>query len=62
MRRGVEIEFVIDRVLKGLRGFGEMTDQKLELELNEAGTRSATPGSVDDLWGFSMKLRIKREE
>ncbi|KAK9099155.1 hypothetical protein Syun_026200 [Stephania yunnanensis] len=45
-----EIEFVIDRVLKGLRGFGEMKDQELELELNEAGTRLGDPrSSVDDL-------------
>ncbi|KAK9163613.1 hypothetical protein Syun_004515 [Stephania yunnanensis] len=32
-----------------------MTDRELELELNEAGRASATPGSVDDLlWGFSI--------
>ncbi|KAK9134917.1 hypothetical protein Syun_014247 [Stephania yunnanensis] len=48
-----EIEFVIDRVLKGLRGFGELTDQELELKLNEAGTRLGdTPSSVDDLLGI----------
>ncbi|KAK9099427.1 hypothetical protein Syun_026472 [Stephania yunnanensis] len=52
-----EIEFVIDRVLKGLRGFGEMTDQELELELNEAGTRLGDPPSlVDDLLGILDKL------
>ncbi|KAK9097971.1 hypothetical protein Syun_025016 [Stephania yunnanensis] len=29
-----------------------MTDQELELELNEAGRASATPSSVDDLLGI----------
>ncbi|KAK9143222.1 hypothetical protein Syun_012622 [Stephania yunnanensis] len=37
----------------GLRGFGEMTDQDLELELNEVGTRLGDPpNSVDDLLGI----------
>ncbi|KAK9168634.1 hypothetical protein Syun_000774 [Stephania yunnanensis] len=48
-----EFEFVIDRVLKGLRGFGEMTDREPELELNEAGMRLGDPpSSVDDLLGI----------
>ncbi|KAK9132817.1 hypothetical protein Scep_012345 [Stephania cephalantha] len=32
-----------------------MTDQELELELNEAGRASATPSSVDDLLGILDK-------
>ncbi|KAK9081705.1 hypothetical protein Syun_031811 [Stephania yunnanensis] len=44
---------LIHRVLKGLRGFREMTDQELQLELNEAGTRLGDPpSSVDDLLGI----------
>ncbi|KAK9098674.1 hypothetical protein Syun_025719 [Stephania yunnanensis] len=41
------------RVLKGLRGFKEMADQELELELN-GRTPRGDPHSVDDLWGFSI--------
>ncbi|KAK9086978.1 hypothetical protein Syun_029372 [Stephania yunnanensis] len=44
---------VLEKILKGLRGFGEMKDQELELELNEAGTRLGDPpSSVDDLLGI----------
>ncbi|KAK9134316.1 hypothetical protein Syun_013646 [Stephania yunnanensis] len=35
-----------------------MTDQKLELELNEAGRASATPGSVDDLGILDKTLHL----
>ncbi|KAK9148739.1 hypothetical protein Scep_007496 [Stephania cephalantha] len=42
----------LTRRIEGLRRFGEMTDQELELELNEAGRASATPSSVDDLLGI----------
>ncbi|KAK9093171.1 hypothetical protein Syun_028082 [Stephania yunnanensis] len=57
-----EIEFVIDRVLKGLRGFGEMTDQELELELNEARMRLGDPpSSVNDLLGILDSMRNAME-
>ncbi|KAK9092885.1 hypothetical protein Syun_027796 [Stephania yunnanensis] len=48
-------------VLNGLRGFGEMTDQEMELELNEAGTHLGDPRARSTTcWGFSMKLLYQK--
>ncbi|KAK9151466.1 hypothetical protein Syun_009775 [Stephania yunnanensis] len=53
-----EIEFVIDTVLKGLRGFGETKDQELELELNEAGTRLGDPPQLGRRLAGDSRLTV----